>query len=200
MSRRGQGEIGDGEGQLFRPTQSCPEGIVVTLQKNRLLPALSRQCTVSGKCDAPGTKPLHKTERPNSRLIWLLLIPFFEETSDGSQAATAQRDRRVFEDRTHPNRELERLRWPNGPFCPNCGAMDRIYVLKGVKDQKGRVRHVRALRNVPGGAGDRPPDRGRSSPGGDLVRLSGARPPAGTVRRDPHSAPARQPARSMPKP
>lgn len=35
---------------------------------------------------------------------------------------------------------IERLRWPNGPVCPHCGAADRIYVLSGVKDKKGRVR------------------------------------------------------------
>ncbi|MGH7116681.1 MAG: transposase, partial [Stellaceae bacterium] len=36
---------------------------------------------------------------------------------------------------------VERLRWPNGPVCPHCGATDRIYVLSGVKDKKGRERH-----------------------------------------------------------
>lgn len=37
-------------------------------------------------------------------------------------------------------RELEALLWPNGPVCPHCGNGERIYVLKGVKDKKGRVR------------------------------------------------------------
>ena len=36
---------------------------------------------------------------------------------------------------------IEKLRWPDGPICPHCGATDRIYVLSGVKDKKGRVRH-----------------------------------------------------------
>jgi transposase-like protein len=35
---------------------------------------------------------------------------------------------------------VERLRWPSGPFCPHCGATDRIYVLSGVRDKKGRER------------------------------------------------------------
>ncbi|HEY3917360.1 MAG TPA: IS1595 family transposase [Stellaceae bacterium] len=36
---------------------------------------------------------------------------------------------------------IEKLRWPDGPFCPHCGATDRIYVLAGVQDKKGRDRH-----------------------------------------------------------
>ena len=41
---------------------------------------------------------------------------------------------------------FESLRWPDGPACPHCGnpKIDdpkRIYVLEGVKDKKGRVRH-----------------------------------------------------------
>ena len=36
--------------------------------------------------------------------------------------------------------KLESIVWPNGPVCPKCGAMERIYTLKGVKDKKGRVR------------------------------------------------------------
>ena len=35
---------------------------------------------------------------------------------------------------------VERMRWPDGPYCPHCGAVDRIYELRGVKDKKGRVR------------------------------------------------------------
>ena len=35
---------------------------------------------------------------------------------------------------------LEAVIWPNGPVCPHCGEKDRIYVLKGVEDKKGRVR------------------------------------------------------------
>ena len=36
---------------------------------------------------------------------------------------------------------VERMRWPDGPYCPHCGAVDRIYELRGVKDKKGRERH-----------------------------------------------------------
>lgn len=35
---------------------------------------------------------------------------------------------------------LEKVLWANGIVCPHCGCMDRIYVLKGVQDKKGRVR------------------------------------------------------------
>ena len=43
--------------------------------------------------------------------------------------------------------EMEALLWPDGPVCPHCGGMDRIYVLKGVrtkpskKNPEGVVRH-----------------------------------------------------------
>lgn len=36
---------------------------------------------------------------------------------------------------------VESLRWPDGPVCQHCGAIDRINRLEGVKDKKGRVRH-----------------------------------------------------------
>lgn len=36
---------------------------------------------------------------------------------------------------------VEKLHWPNGPVCPHCGATDRIYILAGVKDKRGRIRH-----------------------------------------------------------
>ena len=35
---------------------------------------------------------------------------------------------------------VEARLWKNGPVCPHCGGMDRVYPLKGVKDKKGRVR------------------------------------------------------------
>jgi transposase-like protein len=31
--------------------------------------------------------------------------------------------------------ELEAILWPNGPVCPHCGALDRIYALKGVRSK-----------------------------------------------------------------
>jgi transposase-like protein len=43
--------------------------------------------------------------------------------------------------------ELEAILWPEGPTCPKCGAVDRIYELKGVrtkpskKNPQGVVRH-----------------------------------------------------------
>lgn len=43
--------------------------------------------------------------------------------------------------------ELEAKLWPDGPSCPHCGALDRIYPLKGVrtkpskKNPEGVVRH-----------------------------------------------------------
>lgn len=42
---------------------------------------------------------------------------------------------------------IEKLRWPNGPTCPHCGAVDRISRLEGVrnkpskKNPEGEVRH-----------------------------------------------------------
>ncbi len=43
--------------------------------------------------------------------------------------------------------KLESIVWPNGPVCPHCGALDRIYPLNGVrskaskKNPEGIVRH-----------------------------------------------------------
>jgi transposase-like protein len=43
--------------------------------------------------------------------------------------------------------KLEDIVWPDGPICPHCGAMDRIYALKGVrskpskKNPDGIIRH-----------------------------------------------------------
>jgi transposase-like protein len=43
--------------------------------------------------------------------------------------------------------ELEAIMWPDGPVCPHCGALDRIYALMGVrskpskKNPDGVVRH-----------------------------------------------------------
>jgi transposase-like protein len=36
--------------------------------------------------------------------------------------------------------KLESIVWPNGPVCPHCGGIGRVYPLNGVKDKKGRVR------------------------------------------------------------
>jgi transposase-like protein len=45
-----------------------------------------------------------------------------------------------FHDEEAAFEKLESIIWPNGPVCPHCGGKERIYVLKGVKDKKGRVR------------------------------------------------------------
>ena len=34
--------------------------------------------------------------------------------------------------------ELERLMWPDGPVCPHCGGMDRVYALKGVRSKPSK--------------------------------------------------------------
>ena len=36
----------------------------------------------------------------------------------------------VFSDEQKARRYLERLRWPKGPLCPRCGAVDRAYEIK----------------------------------------------------------------------
>jgi transposase-like protein len=36
----------------------------------------------------------------------------------------------VFNDDQKARRYLERLRWPDGPLCPQCGAIDRAYEIK----------------------------------------------------------------------
>ena len=45
-----------------------------------------------------------------------------------------------FQDEAAAFAKLESVIWPNGPVCPHCGGKERIYVLDGVKDKKGRVR------------------------------------------------------------
>lgn len=34
--------------------------------------------------------------------------------------------------------KLESIVWPNGPVCPHCGALDRIFALNGVRSKKTR--------------------------------------------------------------
>lgn len=53
--------------------------------------------------------------------------------------------------------KLEEIRWPDGPTCPHCGAVDRINRLEGMKDRRDRARlglwkcyHCRSqLYNIP---------------------------------------------------
>ena len=46
-----------------------------------------------------------------------------------------------FHDEKAAFEKLEQVVWPKGPVCPHCGEADRIYVLAGVKDKKGRERY-----------------------------------------------------------
>jgi transposase-like protein len=52
-----------------------------------------------------------------------------------------------FNDENAAFAELERIVWPNGPVCPHCGNMGRVYTLSGVhskpskKHPEGVVRH-----------------------------------------------------------
>jgi transposase-like protein len=52
-----------------------------------------------------------------------------------------------FQDEAAAFSKLESVIWPDGPVCPHCGALDRIFALKGVrskpsrKNPEGIVRH-----------------------------------------------------------
>ena len=35
---------------------------------------------------------------------------------------------------------VEKLMWPEGPFCPHCGGVDKIYRLKGKSTRKGLLK------------------------------------------------------------
>jgi len=45
-----------------------------------------------------------------------------------------------FHDEAAAFAKLESIVWPNGPVCPHCGGIGRVYDLRGVKDKKGRIR------------------------------------------------------------
>ncbi|MDE2104696.1 MAG: transposase, partial [Patescibacteria group bacterium] len=47
---------------------------------------------------------------------------------------------KIAADETAAFEYVEKLRWPNGPTCPHCGAVDRLNRLTGVKDKKGNIR------------------------------------------------------------
>jgi transposase-like protein len=49
-------------------------------------------------------------------------------------------DQPQFHDAAAAFAKLESIVWPNGPVCPHCGGVGRVYALNGVKDKKGRVR------------------------------------------------------------
>jgi transposase-like protein len=53
-----------------------------------------------------------------------------------------------YRDEDAAREHLEKLRWPDGAFCPHCGAMDRVYKLtpkrtEAYVDAKGKVRKPR---------------------------------------------------------
>ncbi|MBN8911807.1 MAG: IS1595 family transposase, partial [Rhizobiales bacterium] len=43
-----------------------------------------------------------------------------------------------FHDEAAAFAELEAILWPDGPVCPHCGGMDRIYSLKGVRSKPSK--------------------------------------------------------------
>ena len=45
---------------------------------------------------------------------------------------------RHFHDEEAAFAEMEAILWPDGPVCPHCGGMDRVYVLKGVRSKPSK--------------------------------------------------------------
>jgi transposase-like protein len=43
-----------------------------------------------------------------------------------------------FHDEAAAFAELESIMWPDGPVCPHCGGMDRVYALKGVRSKPSK--------------------------------------------------------------
>jgi transposase-like protein len=43
----------------------------------------------------------------------------------------------IFTDEDKARKHLEKLRWPNGPFCPHCGESEKITKLKGKSHRSG---------------------------------------------------------------
>ena len=43
-----------------------------------------------------------------------------------------------FHDEAAAFTELEAILWPEGPVCPHCGGMDRVYALKGVRSKPSK--------------------------------------------------------------
>lgn len=42
-----------------------------------------------------------------------------------------------FHDNDKARKHLEAIRWPNGPFCPHCGSMEKPYELNGKAHRPG---------------------------------------------------------------
>ena len=47
-------------------------------------------------------------------------------------------NKKHFHDEAAAFAELEAILWPDGPICPHCGALDRIYGLKGVRSKPSK--------------------------------------------------------------
>ena len=45
----------------------------------------------------------------------------------------------VFTDETLARDHLENIRWPNGPVCPHCGSVDKVYRLAGKSHRPGLI-------------------------------------------------------------
>ena len=43
----------------------------------------------------------------------------------------------IFTNEDKAREHLESLRWPNGPSCPHCGAVDKLTRLEGKSHRKG---------------------------------------------------------------
>jgi transposase-like protein len=46
-------------------------------------------------------------------------------------------DNEIFQDETKAREYLESIRWPNGPICPHCGSVEKMYTLKGEAHRPG---------------------------------------------------------------
>ncbi len=45
----------------------------------------------------------------------------------------------VFTDETKAREHLEAIRWPDGPVCPHCGSLDKVYCLSGKSHRPGLI-------------------------------------------------------------
>ncbi|MDI3470051.1 MAG: ISSpo8, transposase [Pseudolabrys sp.] len=45
----------------------------------------------------------------------------------------------VFTDETKAREHLEAIRWPDGPVCPHCGSIDKVYRLSGKSHRPGLI-------------------------------------------------------------
>jgi transposase-like protein len=43
----------------------------------------------------------------------------------------------IFHDEVAARQHMEAIRWPNGPFCPHCGSVDKITLLEGKSHRPG---------------------------------------------------------------